>query len=41
MATLPGRGTGCAAGVWVFRADAPSFGKTEEQHDQLSFVSGT
>lgn len=29
-ATLPGRGTGCAAGVCVFRADAPSFEKTEE-----------
>lgn len=28
--TLPGRGTGCAAGVCVFRADAPSFEKTEE-----------
>lgn len=24
-ATLPGRGTGCAAGVCVFRAEAPSF----------------
>lgn len=21
----PGRGTGCSAGVWAFRADAPSF----------------
>lgn len=39
MSFLPGLVTGCAAGVWVFRAEAPSLRKSKDKrYSPMDFI---